>query len=181
MQQLISDLLQYSRINTKGAEFKKINTTKIVEDIKDLFDSKLKETNGKIVMGDLPDIYGDESQIRQLFQNLVGNAIKFRKQGVDPEITITAEKAGGNWVFKVKDNGIGIEETYKDRIFVIFQRLHSKEAYEGTGIGLAICRQILKKHGGEISLTSEPGNGTEFFFTIPTIEKAMKREQSPLI
>jgi signal transduction histidine kinase len=181
MQQLISDLLQYSRINTKGAEFKKINTTKIVEDIKDLFDSKLNETNGKIVMGDLPDIYGDESQIRQLFQNLVGNAIKFRKKGVDPEITIRAEKAGGNWVFKVKDNGIGIEEAYKDRIFVIFQRLHSKEAYEGTGIGLAICQQILKRHGGEISLTSEPGNGTEFFFTIPTIEKAMGREQSPIM
>lgn len=181
MQQLISDLLQYSRINTKGDEFKKINTTKIVEDIIDLFDSKLKETNGKIVMGDLPDIYGDESQIRQLFQNLVGNAIKFGKEGVDPEITIRAEKAGSNWVFKVKDNGIGIEEAYKDRIFVIFQRLHSKEAYEGTGIGLAICRQILKKHGGEISLTSEPGNGTEFFFTIPTIEKAMEREPSPLI
>jgi len=175
MQQLISDLLQFSRINTKGDAFKKIHTPEIVQDIKDLFESQLKETNGRIVVGELPDIYGDESQIRQLFQNLVGNAIKFRKIGVDPEINISAEKAGTNWVFKIKDNGIGIDEAYKDRIFVIFQRLHSKEAYEGTGIGLAICQQILKRHGGEISFTSEPGTGTEFFFTIPAIEKAMER------
>ncbi|MCF8075122.1 MAG: hypothetical protein K9K87_03015, partial [Desulfotignum sp.] len=130
MQQLISDLLQFSRINTRGDEFKKIHTAEIVQDIKDLFASQLKETNGRVVVEDLPDIYGDESQIRQLFQNLVGNAIKFRNKGVDPEITIRAEKAGANWVFKVKDNGIGIDEAYKDRIFLIFQRLHSKEAYE---------------------------------------------------
>jgi signal transduction histidine kinase len=181
MQQLISDLLEYSRINTQGKEFREINTAQIVEEVKDLFNLKLQETNGKIVTGELPKIYGDESQIRQVFQNLVGNAIKFKKQGVDPKIVIRAEKAVSNWVFKVKDNGIGIDEQYKDRIFVIFQRLHSKEAYEGTGIGLAICRQIVKRHGGEISFISEPGHGSEFIFTIPTIKKAMKRELSPMI
>ena len=167
MQQLISDLLEYSRVNTQGDQFKMFSTADIVQDVKTLFDSTLKKENGKIHIEDLPEIYGDASQIRQLFQNLVGNAIKFKQEDVHPEITISAEKSGKDWVFRVKDNGIGIDEKYKDRIFVIFQRLHSRGAYQGTGIGLAICKQIVKRHGGNISVKSDPGNGTEFYFTIP--------------
>ena len=178
MQQLINDLLDFSRINTRGKEFEKISTQKIAGEIKELFSTKLKETKGSLTVGELPDIYGDESQIRQLFQNLIGNAIKFRKKDVPPEISIKAEKKDSYWFFKVKDNGIGIKEEFKDRIFIIFQRLHSREAYEGTGIGLALCRQIVKRHGGEITFSSKPEEGTEFVFSIPVKKTKTKKSDN---
>ncbi|MDI6784607.1 MAG: ATP-binding protein [bacterium] len=119
-----------------------------------------------VVHDSLPTIMADESQIRLLFQNLVSNTIKFRSTE-PPRIHISAELKGTDWEFAVRDNGIGIAPEYFDRIFVIFQKLHGKEQYPGTGIGLAICKRIIERHGGKIWVASEPGKGAMFFFTIP--------------
>lgn len=109
---------------------------------------------------------GDSFQLIRLLQNLVDNALKFRKPDNTPEVTVTAEDRGDYWKFAVSDNGIGIDDKFYSRIFVIFQRLHAREEYEGTGIGLAVCKKIVERHGGEMWVTSEPGNGSTFFFTI---------------
>ncbi|MCD8568484.1 MAG: ATP-binding protein [Geovibrio sp.] len=114
----------------------------------------------------LPTVRADKSQMTQLFQNLIGNAIKFRREGVKAEIEISAKKEGNLFRFVVKDNGIGIDKKYLDRIFVIFQRLHTKEEFPGTGIGLAICKKIVERHGGEISVESAEGKGSDFIFTL---------------
>jgi signal transduction histidine kinase len=113
-------------------------------------------------------VRGDTSQLRQLFQNLIGNAIKFRAGRV-PEIAISALKKGYLWQFAVKDNGIGIAAEYHEKVFQVFQRLHGQSEYPGTGIGLAICRKIVERHGGRIWVESEPGQGTTFFFTLPEL------------
>jgi signal transduction histidine kinase len=118
------------------------------------------------VYGELPVVMGDEDQLVQLFQNLIANAIKFRS-GPGPRIVVSAEAEDGYWRFSVQDNGIGIGKDYFDRIFVMFQRLHSRSAYPGTGIGLAICKKIVERHGGRIWVESEPGQGTVFKFTLP--------------
>ena len=108
--------------------------------------------------------------MRQLFQNLIGNAVKFRKSGVDPRISISAERQNSNyWRFVVQDNGIGIEEQYRDQIFIIFQRLHKRSEYGGTGIGLAQCKKIVELHDGEIGVESSPGKGSSFYFTLPGV------------
>ena len=113
----------------------------------------------------------DETQLSQVFQNLIANAIKFRKPDVAPAVHVSAGRTATEWVFSVSDNGIGIEPQYYERIFQIFQRLHSREEYPGTGIGLSLCKRIIERHGGRIWLESEPGNGSTFFFTIPLKEK----------
>ena len=117
----------------------------------------------------LPVIHADESQISRVFQNLIGNALKFRKEGVQPKIHIKAQKEGYEYIFSVQDNGIGIEEQYSDRIFEVFKRLHPIGEYEGTGIGLAIVKRIIERHGGRIWVESEFGVGSTFYFTIPTV------------
>ena len=119
-----------------------------------------------ITNDDLPTVTWDIGQMRQLFQNLIINAIKFQSQE-SPRIHVSAKKRGNEWIFSVKDNGIGINPQYKDRIFMIFQRLHSREDYPGTGIGLAICKRIIERHGGRIWVDSEIGKGSTFYFTMP--------------
>lgn len=169
MKSLINGLLNFSRITTQGDEFKNIDMNRAVESVVELFSSKLKELNGSVNISKLPEIKGDEVQIRQLFQNLIGNALKFRKEDVPPEIEISAEEINGEREFRIKDNGIGIDDKYKEMIFDMFKKVHSADKYEGTGIGLAFCKQIIKRHKGSIRVESVPGEGSTFIFRLPSV------------
>lgn len=165
MQRLINDLLSYSRVGTRGKPFQSIDFSVILGQVLVNLGPLIEENGAIITNGDLPVLMADETQISQLFQNLISNAIKFRS-AERPVIHITARKEPDEWVFSVCDNGIGISPEYHERIFVIFQRLHAREEYQGTGIGLAICKRIVERHGGRIWVESEPGKGSKFFFTI---------------
>ena len=167
MQALINDLLAYSRVGTRGRAFEPTNAADIVDRVISDLDVATKEAGATITRGPLPVVTGDGVQLGQLFQNLISNAIKFRGER-SPEVRIDAERDGLAWRFSVQDNGIGIEPEYAGRIFVIFQRLHTRAQYPGTGIGLAICKKIVERHGGRIWVESRPGEGTTFRFTIPT-------------
>gem|GEM_PF-2334686 len=170
MQILINDLLTFSRIGTRGKPFEATDCNVVLK--KTLQDLKvsIEENNAEVIYDSLPTVYADEIQLGQLFQNLIGNAIKFRSKE-NPKIHISAKLENEQWVVSVKDNGIGIESQYKDRIFVIFQRLHTRNEYPGTGIGLAVCKKIVERHGGKIWLESEVGKGTTFYFTLPPLDK----------
>ena len=166
MQMLINDLLSYSRVGTQGNEFALTDCAGVVGlAIKNL-QKAIQESGAGITCDQLPTVLADKMQLLQLFQNLLANAIKFRTERA-PEIRITAQHTDGSWQFAVKDNGIGIEPRHFDRIFLIFQRLHSRRHYPGTGMGLAICKKIVDRHGGTIWPVSDPGMGTTFFFTLP--------------
>jgi PAS domain S-box-containing protein len=169
MQMLINDLLSFSRVSTRGKPFEETDPEFLLEQT--LRNLKIQiEENGALVTHDpLPVVMADASQLSQVFQNLISNAIKFHGSDA-PRVHVMARQSGEEWCFAVKDNGIGIEPRYFDRIFVIFQRLHSKAEYPGTGIGLAICKRIIERHGGRIWVESEPGEGSTFFFTIPISE-----------
>jgi|GEM_PF-6524118 signal transduction histidine kinase len=169
MQRLIEDLLSFSRVNTHGGELKKTDLNKCYEYAFKNLEISIKESSAEISCESLPLVWGDETQLTLLLQNLISNAIKFCKER-KPEIKIKTERNDNLWTVSVHDNGIGIEEKHLDRIFVIFQRLHSKSEYQGTGIGLAVCKQIVERHGGEIFCKSEPLDGSVFYFTIPAIE-----------
>jgi PAS domain S-box-containing protein len=166
MKQLIEDLLAYSRVGTRGREFQPTDTGAALA--KALLNLRAaQEASGATVTHDeLPTVVGDGQQLTQLFQNLIGNALKFRA-GEPPRIHVACEKRHDVWVFTVKDNGIGLDPQYADRIFMMFQRLHTKAEYPGTGIGLAICKKIVDRHGGRIWVDSRPGHGCTFGFTIP--------------
>lgn len=166
MQSLIHDLLEYSRIGTHGKKLQLAETKKSLDRSLAHLEHLIRTSNAQITLDPLPVLRIDELQFTQLFQNLISNAIKFRGSQI-PKIHISAERNNGNWQFSVKDNGIGIEPEYADRIFLIFQRLHTRDKYPGTGIGLAICKKIVERHGGKIWVKSEPGNGSTFFFTVP--------------
>jgi PAS domain S-box-containing protein len=170
MQKMINDLLMYSRVETRGKPFVPTDCEVVLEKVITNLKVNIKERNAKITHNKLPVVIADESQLIQLFQNLISNAIKFcdKKQ---PLIHISAEKREKDWLFSVCDNGIGIDPRYADRIFEIFQRLHTSSEYPGTGIGLAICKKIVERHGGSIWMESEPGKGSTFYFTIPTREE----------
>jgi len=166
MNQVIFDLLEYSRVQTKAREFGLIDTGSSLSQALRNLQTSLKEKDAIVTSDLLPMLSADKIQITQLFQNLIGNALKFQKPGTVPQIHVAAEKQDDMWVFSVTDNGIGIDPQYTERIFRIFQRLHAKGEYEGTGIGLAICKRIVERHGGEITVRSEPGIGSTFSFTL---------------
>ncbi len=164
MRQLINSLLDYSRIN-RVKPFEMINLSDVIADVLLDLKDQVTDTGALIKYDSLPEIYGDNVLIGQLFQNLIGNALKFRSDK-RPEISITYEKHNNQYLFAVKDNGIGMQKEYWDKIFIIFQRLNSREKYPGTGIGLSICKKIVERHGGKIWVESIPGKGSTFFFTL---------------
>ncbi|MBF0505522.1 MAG: PAS domain S-box protein [Nitrospirae bacterium] len=172
MQTLITDLLAYSRVGRLGKKFGETSCEAVLDHALSNLQAVVEETGAVVTRGPLPAVTGDDSQLVQLFQNLIGNAIKFCK-GRLPSIHISAEQSGNAWVFSVRDNGIGIPPEYSERIFSIFQRLHGRQEYQGTGIGLAICRKVVERHGGKIWVKSEPGTGSTFYFTIP-VQKEIK-------
>ena len=169
MRQMIQDLLQYSRVTTTGGEFTKTNVKKVLEQTINDLKTMIDENHAVITHDPLPQITADEKQLQRVFQNLISNAIKFKKSDIPPKINISAfkDEEDNEYVFSISDNGIGIKKQYFDRIFNIFQRLHTKEEYEGTGIGLAVAKRIIERHGGRIWVESEPGVGSTFYFTVP--------------
>ena len=169
MKEQIKGLLEYSRISTKENEFKRVNSEFILNQAIDNLQFSIKENNAKVTYNSLPFVMCDAGQLQRIFQNLISNAIKFKKEMMPPEIHISAKKDDKTreHVFSVLDNGIGIEKQYMERIFVIFQRLHTMDEYHGTGIGLSIVKRIIERHGGRIWVESELGKGSVFYFTIP--------------
>ena len=166
MQGLIDDLLAYSRVGSRGQEFKPTKVEDALSRACINLQGRIEESGARITHDPLPIIGADSIQLTQLFQNLIGNAIKFR-QAQTPEVHIGVEPQEHYWQFSVQDNGIGIDPQFAERIFLIFQRLHTRDEYEGTGIGLAICKKIVERHGGRIWMESLPGEGSNFFFTLP--------------
>jgi light-regulated signal transduction histidine kinase (bacteriophytochrome) len=165
MHALIDDLLAFSRVGTAPRQLAVISARSALDCALEHLGPAIDDAGATIRSHDLPDVWGDAGQLSQLFQNLVGNALKFRNSR-PPEVEVGARAEGAVWRFWVRDNGIGMDPKHAERIFVIFQRLHRKE-YPGTGIGLAICKRIVERHGGAIWVESEPGNGATFFFTVP--------------
>jgi PAS domain S-box-containing protein len=169
MRQLIDDLLAFSRVSAKGQPFKQVDLSAIAREVLEDLEATIEQTGAEVSLGQLPSFDADPTQMRQLLQNLVGNALKFRREGVTPSVSIGArvDAQGSRCELVVRDNGIGFEEKYRERIFNVFQRLHGRSQYEGTGIGLAICRKIAERHGGNIEARSTPGVGTAFHITLP--------------
>jgi PAS domain S-box-containing protein len=166
MQALISDLLNYSRIGTRGKDFRPSSSEAVLERVLAGLKLAIGESGATVSHDPLPTVLCDDVQLGQVFQNLLVNAIKFRREN-RPMIHLSAERHGNVWTFSVRDNGIGVAPEYAERIFMIFQRLHSKNEYPGTGIGLAVCKKIVERHGGRIWVQSQPGSGATFFFTVP--------------
>jgi PAS domain S-box-containing protein len=166
MQKLINDLLTYSRVGTRGKSFESIDCESVFNTAMANLKIAVEESHAVVTHGPLPTVLADGLQFTQLFQNLIGNAIKFRAKE-PPRVHVSADWVDGEWIFAVRDNGLGIDPQYFDRIFVIFQRLHSREDYPGTGIGLAVCKKIVERHGGRIWVESEVGRGSTFYFSLP--------------
>jgi PAS domain S-box-containing protein len=167
MQELINDLLAFSRAGTRTLQVEPVDVDALVDQLISDFAFTIDEAGATVTCDALPVVQADATQMRQLFQNLVANALKFQRPGVAPQVHVSAAPNGGVWTFAVRDNGIGIEPQYLDRIFVLFQRLHTRADYPGTGIGLAICKKIVERHGGRIWVESEVDRGTTFRFTMP--------------
>lgn len=166
MQQLIQDLLAYSRVGTRDLVFVSTDCNLVLNQALDNLQVAIAENQAIIHSESLPTVTVDKNQLVQLFQNLLGNAIKFRREA-PPQVQISAELNGNEWIFRIRDNGIGMKSRYLVRIFEIFKRLHTRTEFSGTGIGLAICKKIVDRHGGRIWAESEPGVGTAFYFTLP--------------
>jgi len=167
MQRLINDLLAFSRIGRVTTNFTEIDLGQLVEGVVDHHRAAVKAVGGQISWSDLPVVHGEEPLLTALVENLVGNSIKFQRAGVPPQITVSGRQDGEFWEITCADNGIGIEPEFADKVFVIFQRLHGKEAYPGTGIGLAVAKKIVEYHGGRIWVDSTDGPGTTIRFTLP--------------
>lgn len=166
MRRLITDLLEYAHVGKKEKDFKPLDCNKVLNTTLFNLAVLIEENNAKVTSTQLPMVMAIESELIRLFQNLIGNAIKYKSEN-NPEIHISAQRNRGEWLFSMRDNGIGIDSEHFDRIFQIFQRLHAEEKYSGTGIGLAICKKIVEFHGGQIWVESERGKGSAFYFTIP--------------
>ncbi|GEM_PF-1007651 len=173
MQILINDLLTLTRVTTKAKPFVPVDLSVVLRDVLSDLEVRISEKNAKVDVGPLPTLEADATQMRQLFQNLIGNALKFQKTGVPPEIKVEAETLEGSrpgerqYNLRVKDNGIGFDNKYADQIFKVFERLHGRDEYEGTGIGLAVCRKVVERHGGSISAEGIPGQGSVFTIVLP--------------
>jgi light-regulated signal transduction histidine kinase (bacteriophytochrome) len=169
MQRLIQDLLAYSRVGTKGQELREASSENALHYALQNLAGAIQDSGAIVTHDDLPDVLADEGQLIQLFQNLIGNAIKYHGSAI-PRVHVAATDHGMNrWLFSVADNGIGIAPQYFERIFGMFQRLHKRGEFSGTGIGLAICRKIVERHGGSISVTSEPQKGSTFQFALKKV------------
>jgi len=166
MQNLIQDLLAYARVGSRGKPFEAVDCAAPFREAAANLEAAIRESGAAVTCGPLPTVWADATQLAQLFQNLLGNAIKFRGAR-PPAVHVEARGEGGEWLFAVRDNGIGIDPRFVDRLFVIFQRLHSQSEYPGTGIGLAICKKIVERHGGRIWVETKPGEGATFRFTLP--------------
>jgi PAS domain S-box-containing protein len=167
MRQIILDLLEYSRAGKSDDPFVEVDTQELVEEILSLLKTRIEELQANVVFSNLPLVFGHKTPLRQVFQNLISNSLKYHREGVAPNINIEAITQSDYWEFVVTDNGIGIDPEYFDRIFIIFQRLHNKDEYTGTGIGLAITKKIIDRLGGKIWVASKEGEGSSFHFTIP--------------
>lgn len=181
MRVLIDDLLAFSRVTTKAQPFLQVDLNKVAQQVVDDLSPRLESTHGTIELGTLPTLYADSQQMYQMLQNLIGNAVKFHKPDLPPLVKVSSEvlpaSTGSDveglerkqrYLIRIEDNGIGFDEKYADRIFTVFQRLHGKDKYEGTGIGLAVVRKIVERHGGTIVVSSSPGQGATFLVTLPT-------------
>ncbi|GAB3018599.1 hypothetical protein GCM10025298_02220 [Natronobiforma cellulositropha] len=166
MREMIESLLAYSRIETRGEPLEPVDLDAVFADVCDDLHFQLEESEAHLTADSLPVVEGDGNQLRQLFQNLLSNAVKYSGE-VPPQIEVETERVGDEWLITVSDDGIGIDSGSQDRIFDVFERLHTREEFEGTGIGLALCERIVERHGGEIEVDSEPGQGTTFSFTLP--------------
>lgn len=166
MQTLINDLLTYSRVESEASPFQSVVFREVIDETLGRLGVVLRESAAQIICSDLPTVKGDRSQLVQLMQNLIDNAIKYHNKET-PVIHISASRNENGWTFSVQDDGIGIDQKYHERIFEIFRRLHNQQEYSGTGIGLAVCRRVVQRHGGHIWLESSPGEGSTFYFTIP--------------
>lgn len=167
MQNLINDLLAFSRVTTKGKELKSIDLEVVLQHVLANLQTAIQESEALVTHDPLPTLLADPTQMAQLLQNLIGNALKFRDVDRKPIIHVGLEERDEEWLFSVRDNGIGFDPKYRDRIFLIFQRLHNKSKYPGTGIGLSICKKIIEQHGGKIWVKSKVGQSTTFYFTLP--------------
>jgi signal transduction histidine kinase len=171
MQRLINDLLEYSRVGQKKIPYEPVDAGRALELARINLKLLITEKHADVRVRDLPVVLSNLGQLTQLFQNLIGNAIKFT-EGRDPSVEITAVRDGTAWRFCVADNGIGIEEQYLERVFGLFQRLHDRDRYEGSGMGLSIAKRIVERHGGRMWITSTPGTGSQFFFTLPAVRRS---------
>jgi PAS domain S-box-containing protein len=169
MQELINDLLTYSRVGTRPLALDTVDSNQLVDQVVSDLAAAIQDSNGSVICDDLPAVRGDPTQLRQLFQNLIANSMKFHRPDEPPRVRVSATPEDRMWAFSVSDNGIGIEPQYQERIFALFQRLHTRADYPGTGIGLAICKKIVERHGGQIHVDSTLGRGTTFRFTLPVV------------
>lgn len=173
MKTLINSLLDYSRVTTGAAPFREVALSRLIREALSDLEVRIENTKGEVIIEDLPVVSADSTQVRQLFQNLLGNALKFHKKGIRPLIKVRSDAPDDRTVrIFVEDNGIGFEEKYLDKVFAPFQRLHGKSSqYEGAGMGLAICKKIVERHGGSITARSRPGEGAVFILTLPAKRK----------
>lgn len=171
MKRLVDDLLAFSRVHTQQRPPQPVDSANTLREVVELLGPELEASGGWVTSGPLPWVQADEGQLSRLLVNLIGNALKYRRPEVPPRVHVTAQPEGSLWRFAVADNGVGIDARYHEQVFVPFQRLHAQDDIEGTGLGLAVSRKIVERHGGQLWLESVPGQGSTFFLTLPGAER----------